>query len=139
MPEKGAPSLSSCPRLRQQFGMSQTRWDAMLERFRVAAKEREPMNEVYFEQYARALFTFALERIGSSTTETPPLAIAEPEPGEVRARPALRDPARSAAAAILGRRGGRKGGPARAAKLTPERRKEIARRAAEARWRRTRE
>ena len=34
----------------------------------------------------------------------------------------------------LGRRGGKKGGAARAAKLTPERRREIARNAAEARW-----
>jgi len=35
----------------------------------------------------------------------------------------------------LGRRGGLKGGPARASKLTPEQRQEIARRAAKARWR----
>lgn len=34
----------------------------------------------------------------------------------------------------LGKLGGKKGGPARAAKLTAEQRKEIARRAAEARW-----
>ncbi len=34
----------------------------------------------------------------------------------------------------LGRRGGLKGGKARAAKLTSERRKEIAKKAAEARW-----
>lgn len=34
----------------------------------------------------------------------------------------------------LGRRGGRKGGPARAAKLTSKQRSEIARRAAIARW-----
>jgi hypothetical protein len=40
-------------------------------------------------------------------------------------------------AAALGRLGGRKGGPARAAKLTPEQRREIARKAAEARWRRS--
>jgi hypothetical protein len=38
------------------------------------------------------------------------------------------------AAAALGRNGGLKGGPARAATLTPERRSEIARRAALARW-----
>lgn len=38
------------------------------------------------------------------------------------------------AAVALGRLGGRKGGPARAAKLTPEQRKEIARKAAAARW-----
>lgn len=38
------------------------------------------------------------------------------------------------AAAHLGRRGGRKGGKARAANLTPERRSELARLAARARW-----
>jgi hypothetical protein len=37
-------------------------------------------------------------------------------------------------AAILGSRGGKKGGKARAAKLTPARRKEIAQTAARARW-----
>lgn len=48
----------------------------------------------------------------------------EPEPADTR------DPL----AVELGRRGGLKGGKARAAKLTPERRSEIARRAARARW-----
>ena len=38
------------------------------------------------------------------------------------------------AAVALGKLGGRKGGKARAEKLTPERRKEIAKKAAEARW-----
>ena len=38
------------------------------------------------------------------------------------------------AAVELGRLGGKKGGPARAKKLTPEQRREIAKRAAEARW-----
>jgi hypothetical protein len=38
----------------------------------------------------------------------------------------------------LGRRGGLKGGRARAEKLTPEERKEIARKAAKARWDRRR-
>ncbi|MGB6873365.1 MAG: hypothetical protein WBE46_04395 [Dehalococcoidia bacterium] len=37
-------------------------------------------------------------------------------------------------AVALGRLGGLKGGKARANKLTPERRKEIARKAAESRW-----
>jgi len=37
-------------------------------------------------------------------------------------------------AAALGRRGGLKGGPARAAVLPPQRRREIAQRAARARW-----
>ena len=43
-------------------------------------------------------------------------------------------PAKNLAAVALGMLGGRKGGPARAAKLTPERRKEIARKAARVRW-----
>ena len=40
----------------------------------------------------------------------------------------------SAAAAALGRRGGLKGGPARAAALTAKKRSEIAKKAATARW-----
>lgn len=40
-------------------------------------------------------------------------------------------------AVALGRRGGLKGGPARAAALSPARRREIARAAARARWRRS--
>lgn len=38
------------------------------------------------------------------------------------------------AAIALGRLGGKKGGPARAAKLTAEQRKEIAKKAADSRW-----
>ncbi|MFY9925889.1 MAG: hypothetical protein WAK51_15525 [Opitutaceae bacterium] len=38
------------------------------------------------------------------------------------------------AAVSLGRRGGRVGGPARAAALTPEQRSEIAKKGAEVRW-----
>ena len=38
------------------------------------------------------------------------------------------------AAVALGRLGGKKGGKARAEKLTPEKRSEIAKKAAEARW-----
>lgn len=41
---------------------------------------------------------------------------------------------KNAAAVALGRKGGKKGGPARAAALTPKRRKEIAQKAAAARW-----
>lgn len=40
----------------------------------------------------------------------------------------------SAAAAALGRKGGLKGGPARAAALSPRKRSEIAKKAAAARW-----
>jgi hypothetical protein len=41
---------------------------------------------------------------------------------------------KNAAAVALGRKGGKKGGPARAAKLTPEQRSESARKAVQARW-----
>lgn len=41
------------------------------------------------------------------------------------------------AAVALGHLGGKKGGPARAKKLTPAQRSEIAKKAAEARWSRT--
>jgi hypothetical protein len=43
------------------------------------------------------------------------------------------------AAVELGRLGGLKGGKARAAKLSPERRKEIAKKAAESRWKKTKD
>jgi hypothetical protein len=50
-------------------------------------------------------------------------------------RPSLE--AKNSNAVALGRLGGLKGGHARAKSLTPERRQEIARSAAEARWKRT--
>jgi hypothetical protein len=53
---------------------------------------------------------------------------APPEP-----EPEPEDPVK-AAAALLGRKGGLKGGKARSEKLSPERRAEIARKAAFARW-----
>jgi hypothetical protein len=43
-------------------------------------------------------------------------------------------PTKNPAAVELGRLGGKKGGRARAEKLTPEQRSEIARKAAQARW-----
>lgn len=44
------------------------------------------------------------------------------------------DEGKDRAAVALGRKGGLKGGKARAAKLTPEERSEAARKAAQARW-----
>jgi hypothetical protein len=46
------------------------------------------------------------------------------------------DEGKNPAAVALGRLGGQKGGKARAAKLTPEQRSEIAKKAAAARWHR---
>lgn len=45
-----------------------------------------------------------------------------------------KDKDKNPAAVELGRRGGKKGGKARAEKLTPEQRSAIAKKAAEARW-----
>lgn len=44
------------------------------------------------------------------------------------------NPGKNAAAVELGRLGGLKGGKARAAKLTPDQRREIAQKAAQSRW-----
>lgn len=46
------------------------------------------------------------------------------------------DAGKDPAAVALGRKGGLKGGKARAAKMTPEQRSEAARKAAQARWKR---
>ncbi len=45
------------------------------------------------------------------------------------------EPKKNPAAVALGRLGGKKGGPARAKKLSPKRRNKIAKRAAKSRWR----
>jgi len=59
--------------------------------------------------------------VGDATGDTPPVV----------------EDNKDAAAVALGRRGGKKGGKARASKLTPEQRSEIARLAAAARWKRS--
>ena len=56
-------------------------------------------------------------------------------PTETAQAPDLTPEERHAAAVALGRLGGKKGGPARAKKLTAEQRRESARKAAAARWR----
>jgi len=53
---------------------------------------------------------------------------------EDRAKPLAADPAKDPAAVALGRKGGLKGGKARAAKMTAELRATIARKAAKTRW-----
>lgn len=73
-------------------------------------------------------------RIVQEATEEPEAEESPPEPEDLSPRADGKDPL----AVALGRRGGKKGGKARAAKLTPEQRSEIARKAAEARWRRGR-
>lgn len=49
------------------------------------------------------------------------------------------EPSKLAAAVELGRKGGKAGGKARAKKLTPEKRSEIARKAAESRWKKNKD
>lgn len=54
--------------------------------------------------------------------------------GDVEPEALEEDNGKNPAAVALGRLGGKKGGKARAEKLTPEERKEIAKKAAKARW-----
>lgn len=56
------------------------------------------------------------------------------EDGPVEQAPDSDEPKKNPAAVALGRLGGLKGGKARAEGLSPERRREIAKRAAEKRW-----
>jgi len=56
-------------------------------------------------------------------------ATAEPKPDKLQVATG-----KNPAAVALGRLGGLKGGKARAAKLSPKKRKEIAKKAAQARW-----
>ena len=69
----------------------------------------------------RDLNELAASIVADATSEEPK----QPEPDAAEKNPA---------AVELGRLGGRKGGRARAARLTPEQRSEIARKAAHARW-----
>jgi hypothetical protein len=62
--------------------------------------------------------------------------IVELATGEATEAPPPVDDGKDPAAVSLGRRGGLKGGAARAAVLTPEQRTEIARKAAAKRWQR---
>lgn len=65
----------------------------------------------------------AFRVVQQATGEDEDVTAAEPEP-----------PGKNPAAVALGRLGGLKGGKARAKKLTPKQRSEIAKQAAEARW-----
>lgn len=78
----------------------------------------------------RDLNALAAEIVGEATTEKPKPRDTEEEPE----KPAQGE-AKNPAAVALGRLGGKKGGKARAKKLSAKRRREIARKAAKARWR----
>lgn len=71
----------------------------------------------------RDLNELATRIVDEATDETPPVA----ELGPV-------DDGKDPAAVALGRKGGKKGGPARAQALSPEQRSAIAKKAATARW-----
>ena len=60
--------------------------------------------------------------------------IVEQATGEPTPKNIAEESAKNPAAVALGRLGGAKGGKARFAKMTPEQRKELARKAAKARW-----
>jgi hypothetical protein len=68
--------------------------------------------------------------VDRATGEAMPKKAATPRKRVVKKAEPEKDPA----AVALGRRGGLKGGKARAAKLTQEQRSESARKAAQARW-----
>ena len=88
----------------------------MADRSRKQAKRPRDLNQRAASTVARAT--------GEEPEETQePVLGPDPTPEE-----------RHAAAVALGRLGGKKGGPARAKKLTPEQRSESARKAAQARW-----
>jgi hypothetical protein len=71
-------------------------------------------------------FRVVQEATQDENEETPQAAAPQPEP-----QPAS---GKNPAAVALGRLGGKKGGAARTAKLTPEKRREIAQKAARTRW-----
>src|SRR5687768_2155358 len=80
----------------------------------------------------------AAARLIRLVTDDEPVALEPPVAPPAPARPnAKRNPPpaeKNPAAVALGQLGGRKGGKARAESLTPERRSEIARKAAAGRW-----
>ena len=88
----------------------------MADRSRKQSKRPRDLNQRAASTVARA--------IGEKPEAEPePVEVSEPTPEE-----------RHNAAVALGRLGGKKGGPARAKKMTPEQRSESARKAAQARW-----
>jgi len=84
--------------------------------------ERSSKRKKKEHDFATIAYRVVQEAVGEPEAEAKP---EEPEPTPEE---------RHAAAVALGRLGGRKGGKARAAKLTPEQRKAIAKKAAQARW-----
>ena len=86
----------------------------MADRSRKKSRRPRDLNQRAASTVARAI---------GEELETEPAEVSEPTTEE-----------RHNAAVALGRLGGKKGGPARAKKLTPEQLSESARKAAQARW-----
>ena len=70
----------------------------------------------------------------SAIPEEPLVAVPTPDQGEIAELSGAPPEGKNPAAVALGRLGGKKGGLARAKKLTKEQRSEIAKKAARARW-----
>jgi hypothetical protein len=85
-----------------------------------SSKTKAPRREDEAQAAVRIMNTIAARTEASAAPDDPPVEITD----EMRA-----------AAAAFGRMGGKIGGPARAASLTPKKRSEIAKKAAAARWR----
>ena len=83
--------------------------------------EKKPRKKKREHDFAVTAFRVVQEATGQAEPE-----LEETEPESIEGK--------NPHAVALGRLGGLKGGKARANKLTPERRKEIARKAAESRW-----
>ncbi len=85
--------------------------------------EKKPRAKKKEHDFAVTAFRVVEEATGEAEPEE---AHHEPEPEATEGK--------NPHAVALGRLGGKRGGPARAAKLTPEKRREIARKGATARW-----
>lgn len=72
--------------------------------------------------------------VGKATGDEPEVEEATDDP-----LPETTEDGKNVAAVALGRLGGKKGGPARAKKLSAKKRSEIARHAAESRWKKSQE
>jgi hypothetical protein len=84
-----------------------------------SSKKKAPKREDEAQAAVRVMNTIAARSEADAPGDDPPVEITD---------------AMRAAAAAFGRMGGKIGGPARAAALTPKKRSDIARKAAAARW-----
>jgi len=93
---------------------------------RKKTKPKPKRGHLDVNQLAASIVAEATDEATTDADEDTPEDEAEEEPT---------DDGKNPAAVALGRLGGKKGGPARAAKLSARKRREIARLAAQARWR----